>query len=54
MNNIGVIESKYNIETAINWCEKSFKEFSNFEAAFNLSIWYFETSNYENSYFYNQ
>jgi tetratricopeptide (TPR) repeat protein len=54
MNNIGVIESKTSVEVAINWGEKSFREFPNFEAAFNLSIWFFETSNFEKAYFYNQ
>lgn len=54
MNNIGVIESKNNIQNGINWCEKSFKQFANFEAGFNLSVWYYESHNYEKSSYYNQ
>lgn len=48
MNNLAVIESKKgNVDSAINYGEKSFRELPNFEAAYNLSIWYFKTNQLE-------
>jgi tetratricopeptide (TPR) repeat protein len=45
LNNLAVIESiKNNLDSAINYAEKSFKEIANFEAAYNLSIWYYKTN----------
>jgi tetratricopeptide (TPR) repeat protein len=48
LNNLAVIESKRgNIDSAINYAEKSWREVPNLEAAYNLSIWYFKTNQLE-------
>jgi tetratricopeptide (TPR) repeat protein len=48
LNNLAVIEAKKgNVDAAINYGEKSWREMPNLEAAYNLSIWYFKTNQLE-------
>jgi tetratricopeptide repeat protein 8 len=48
LNNLAVIESKRgNVDSALNYAEKSWREVPNLEAAYNLSIWYFKTNQLE-------
>ena len=50
-----MIEAKKGqVEAAINYGEKSFREFANFEAAYNLSIWYFKTNQLEEANSFNK
>jgi tetratricopeptide repeat protein 8 len=47
LNNLGVIMSRQGkAGEAINYAEKSFRSQANFEAAYNLSIWYFSGSQF--------
>ena len=48
LNNLAVIESrKGNIDAAVNYAEKSWREAQSLEAAYNLSIWYFKSNQLE-------
>ena len=55
LNNLAVILSQQGkTETAINYCEKSYREAANFEAAYNLSLWYYQSNQLEKAHRYNQ
>ena len=42
LNNMAVILCQQgNIDSAINYADKSFREIPSFEAAYNLSLWYY-------------
>lgn len=42
LNNLAVISDRQgNTDWAINYAEKSFRVNPNFEASYNLSLWYF-------------
>lgn len=44
---MAVIEyQRGNIDSAINYGEKSYREQENFQAAYNLSLWYYNTLNF--------
>ena len=48
LNNLAVIESrKGNIDAAINYAEKSWREAQSLEAAYNLAVWYFKSNQLE-------
>lgn len=55
LNNLAVITFREGkTDWAINYAEKSFRVVPNFEACYNLSIWYFQGSQFEKSNFYNK
>ena len=55
LNNLAVIQcERGNIESGINLAEKSFREQANFEAAYNLSIWYYQKFQFQKAYHYNK
>lgn len=43
-----------NMELAINYAEKSYRCNPNFEACYNLSLWYYNNLQFEKAYFYNK
>lgn len=54
LNNMAVLNSKNNnIDGAIMFAERSYKASPEFDAAYNLSIWYFNRKDIKSSKFYN-
>jgi tetratricopeptide repeat protein 8 len=55
LNNVAVMEARQGkVESAINYAEKSYREAANFEAAYNLSLWYLQTNQLEKANQYNK
>lgn len=55
LGNVAVVEARQGrVEAAINYAEKSYRESANFEAAYNLSLWYLQTNQLEKASEYNR